>query len=312
MDNCRMLKLEPVSKDMWDEVARACPWATYFHTAAWAGCMADSFSGFTAEGLGCVLGDGAPVVLPCVVKKKKRLLRQGKDYKSMEPGVYGGFMAPRLLAPEELKLLAEAVLRIKGASGRIVETPWQPLNMSAFFISKKLSTHIVALSPDFEALQQKFSRGQKSNLSQARRKEVTVRRAATGQDIDAYFNLYMETVKRWGESAGTVYSKELFVKLFAAEDPHIIFTLAEVESKVVAGIIAFAWGRSIIYWHGAALQEFFKHYPNNLLHAELMAWGCAQGYQVYDMGPSEGLEGVARFKESFGAEAHGFRSYRWK
>ena len=147
------------------------------------------------------------MVLPCVVKKKKRLLRQVKDYKSMEPGVYGGFMAAPPLVPEEIELLAAAVLRIKGSAGRIVETPWQPLNLPAPFISKKLSTHIVELSPDFETLQKQFSRGQKSNLSQARRKHVTVRRAATGQDIDAYFSLYPETVKRWGETAGRCTQK---------------------------------------------------------------------------------------------------------
>jgi hypothetical protein len=307
-----MLKLEPISKNVWADVARACPWASYFHTPAWSGCMADIFPGCTAEALGCTLDDGTAVVLPCVVKKKKRLLRQVKDYKSMEPGVYGGFMAQRLLGTEEIELLAAAVLRIKNSSGRIVETPWQPLNLPGSFISKKLSTHIVALSPDFETLQRKFSRGQKSNLSQARRKQVTVRRAASGQDIETYYAMYMETVKRWGEAAGALYSKELFVKLFKAKDPHIIFTLAEVESRIVAGIIALAWGRSIIYWHGAALQEFFKHYPNNLLHAELMAWGCTNGFQLYDMGPSAGLEGVMRFKESFGAQAHAFKSYRWK
>ena len=307
-----MLKLEPVSKDIWDEVARACSWATYFHTTAWAGCMAETFPGFTAEALGCTLADGTPVVLPCVVKKKKRLLRQVSDYKSMEPGVYGGFIAPRLLAPQEIEKLAAAALRLKGSSGRIVETPWQPLHLPGPFISKKLSTHIVELSPDFETLHKQFSRGQKSNLSQARRKQVTVRRAATEVDIDAYFSLYLETVKRWGDTAGAVYSKELFMKLFKMQDRHIIFTLAEAESRIVAGIIALAWGRTIIYWHGAALQEFFKCYPNNLLHAELMAWGCAKGFKLYDMGPSAGLEGVARFKESFGAQARDFKSYRWK
>jgi hypothetical protein len=297
---------------MWDEVARACPWATYFHTAAWAGCMAETFPGYTAEALGCILADGTPVVLPCVVKKKKRLLRLVKDYKSMEPGVYGGFMAPRPLVPDDIERLAAAVLGIRGASGRMVETPWQPLNLPASFISKNLSTHIVALSPDFDMLQKQFSRGQKSNLSQARRKQVVVRRAETGMDIDAYFSLYTETVKRWGAPAGAVYSKELFARLFAAKDPHIMFRLAEVEGRIAAGIIALAWGRTIIYWHGAALQEFFKHYPNNLLHAELMAWGCANGYLLYDMGPSAGLEGVAKFKESFGAQARDFKSYRWK
>ena len=307
-----MLKLVPVSKNLWDEVARACPWATYFHTPAWADCMADTFPGFSTEALGCMLDDGTAVVLPCVVKKKKRLMRQVNDYKSMEPGVYGGFMAQRLLAPEEIELLAAAALRIKNSSGRIVETPWQPLNLPGSFILKKLSTHIVSLSPDFEMLQNKFSRGQKSNLSQARRKQVIVRRAASEQDIETYYTIYMETVKRWGETARAVYSKELFLKLFRLGDPNIIFNLAEAEGRIAAGIIALAWGRTIMYWHGAALQEFFKHYPNNLLHAELMAWGCANGFQLYDMGSSAGLEGVARFKESFGAQAREFRSYRWK
>ena len=307
-----MLKLEPVEKKLWLETARICPWATYFHSPAWAGCMADMFPEFRAEALGCTLADGTAVVLPAVVKNKKRLLRQVSDYKSMEPGVYGGFIAGRALAAGELEQLGAAVLRLKSSAGRIVETPWQPLNLPAPFVSKKLETHIVELAPDFDSLQKRFSRGQKSNLSQARRKGVTVRRATSTQDIAQYHAVYLESVKRWGETAGAVYAKELFVKLQAAGDPQVQFWLAEAEGRIAAGILALAWGRTIVYWHGAALEQYFKHYPNNLLHAELMAWGCANGYRLYDMGSSAGLEGVARFKESLGAQVRPYRSYRWK
>jgi hypothetical protein len=235
-----------------------------------------------------------------------------RDYKSMEPGVYGGFIAGRVLTAGELHELAAAVLRLKSATGRIVETPWQPLGLPETFMSKKLETHIVHLGADFESLQKQFSRGQKSNLSQARRKQVVVRKAATEQDIDTYYAMYLASVKRWGETAGALYAKELFVQLLTSGDPQVHFNLAEVEGRIAAGILALAWGRTIIYWHGAALEQYFKHYPNNLLHAELMAWGCANGYRLYDMGSSAGLEGVARFKESFGAQVQAYRSYRWK
>lgn len=307
-----MLKLEPVETRLWLETARACPWATYFHSPAWAASMAGLVPEFRAEALGCILDDGTPVVLPAVVKKKKRLLRKALEYKSMEPGVYGGFIAGRMLTAGEIELLAGAVLRLKSTTGRIVDTPWQPLNLPNTFISKKLETHIVQLNPDFEALQKGFSRGQKSNLNQARRKGVTVRLAASRQDIDDYFAIYLESVQRWGETAGEVYGKDLFLRLYGSGDPQIQFWLAEVEGRIAAGVLALAWNHTILYWHGAASEQYFKHYPNNLLHAHIMAWGSQGGYLRYDMGASAGLAGVARFKESFGAQVQPYRSYRWK
>ncbi len=307
-----MLKLEPVDDKLWLETARACPWATYFHGPAWAGAMTKLFPECRAEALGCSLSDGAAVVLPAVAREKKRLFRQAIDYKSMEPGVYGGFIARRALTAQELEELAAAVLQLKNAGGRMVETPWQPLSLPDTFISKKLETHIVELGPDFEALKKQFSRGQKSNLNQARRKGVTVRLAAGGQDIDEYFAIYLESVQRWGTARGGVYPRELFLSLQASADPQVQFWLAEVEGRIAAGVLALAWGSTIVYWHGAAREQYFKHYPNNLLHARIMAWGCENGYSRYDMGSSAGLAGVARFKESLGAQVHAYRSYRWK
>ncbi len=307
-----MLKLEPVEKLIWLQAAKSCPWATYFHSPAWADCLVATYPGFRAEALGCVLSDGTVAVLPALIKERRRLLGRSREYKSMEPGVYGGFIAARVLSEAEIGQLSAAVLKLKGSSGRIVETPWQPLNLPRPFASKQLDTHIVRLQGDFDALQKGFSRGQKSNLSQARRKGITVRPAKSREDIEAYYGMYLDSVRRWGETAGKVYAKELFLHLHALGDPQVLFWTAEAEGRSAAGVLALAWNRTIVYWHGAALQEFFKHYPNNLLHAELMAWGCARGYELYDMGSSAGLAGVARFKESFGAQVHPYKSYRWK
>lgn len=307
-----MLTLEPIDQDLWLETARACPWATYFHGPAWARCLAGVLPASHPRALGCTLADGTAAVLPAVVTEKRRLLRRIADYKSMAPGVYGGFIAGRSLSADELGELAAAVLRLKGAAGRIVETPWQPLDLPGPFSTKQLETHIVELPAEGADLHRRFSRGQKSNLSQARRKGVTVRAAESLRDIDEYFAVYLESVQRWGETAGQVYDKKLFYRLFADGGPQVQFWLAEADGRIVAGVLALAWNTTIVYWHGAALQEFFRHYPNNLLHAEIMARGCAGGFRLYDMGSSAGLAGVARFKESLGARVSRYRSYRWK
>ena len=307
------MKIEnPVSPEAWHAVACKCPWATYFHTPAWASCMAKTFPEYAASGIGFVLDDGTRAVLPAVVREKKRLLGRKKEYKSMEPGVYGGFITEKMLPQDTTDKLSRYLLAMKNASGRIVESPFQPLHLSSQFRSKEMFTHVVDLAPEFESVAGRFSRGQKSNINQGKRKNIAVRPAACEQDIERYCHMYEQTVKRWGGRASEIYPRELFLNLYLQKDPNVHFMLAELEGSAVAGVIALAWNKNIVYWHGCALQEYFKCYPNNVLHAAILERGCSNGFEAYDMGPSMELEGVIKFKESFGARKVNFKSYRWK
>jgi hypothetical protein len=119
-----------------------------------------------------------------------------------------------------------------------------------------------------------------------------VRPAACEQDIERYCHMYEQTVKRWGGRASEIYPRELFLNLYLQKDPTVHFMLAELEGSAVAGVIALAWNKNIVYWHGCALQEYFKCYPNNVLHAAILERGCSNGFEAYDMGPSMELEGV--------------------
>jgi len=180
------------------------------------------------------------------------------------------------------------------------------------FKIKELTTHIVRLSPEFDSVRKNFNRGQKSNLNQARKKNVTVRRAETEDDIEQYDRIYRETLKRWGTGVSRTYPPELFQNLLRMKDPGAGFWLAEVDRTIIAGIIVLSWGHNLVYWHGCALKEYFKYYPNNLLHETVIKWACENRFTHYDMGASTGLDGVRRFKESFGARPVEYKSYRWK
>lgn len=303
---------ESAPTDMWQEVARKCPWATYFHTPQWAAIIVKTFPAFSFASLGFISGSEARGVIPFVARKKKGLANSKKEYKSMEPGVYGGIIADGDIGRDELDQVTSYLLKMKKVSGRIVGTPFKQFDFSPGFKSKDISTHIVALEAEFETLRKKFSRGQKSNINQAKKKKVLVRRAETEDDIAAYDNIYRQTIVRWGEDPAAGYPISLFLNIYRSKDPNACFWLAEVEGKTVAGVIIFSWNKRLIYWHGGALKEYYNYYPNNLLHATVMEWGCRHGFETYDMGASMGLEGVARFKESFGAKPHKFISSRWK
>jgi len=302
----------PVSINFWNDVARACPWATYFHGPQWALCMVKTFPEFAPGGIGFTLDDGTRAVFPSVVREKKGFLKRKKEYKSMEPGVYGGFIADRQLSRECIDSLAAHMLAEKKASGRIVESPFQPLGLGTPFIAKNMFTHVVDLVPGFEVLAGTFSRGQKSNINQAKKKKVAIRQAEREADIEQYYEIYQQTLTRWGDQAGEAYPLEFFFNLYAQKDSGVLFRLAEAEGRMIAGVVLLVWNKKVVYWHGCALQEYFRHYPNNLLHASVIEWGCRSGLDAYDMGPSMGLEGVIKFKESFGARRVHFKAYRWK
>jgi lipid II:glycine glycyltransferase (peptidoglycan interpeptide bridge formation enzyme) len=108
------------------------------------------------------------------------------------------------------------------------------------------------------------------------------------------------------------YPWTLFLNLFEARNPDIKLWLAEKGEKTIAGVIVFYCNTTLIYWHGCSLRDHFDHYPNNLLHAEIIRDACERGYARYDLSPSGGYEGVIKFKDSFAATRVDFSAYHWK
>ncbi len=264
-----MEKLDTVPRDFWHDVAAKCPWATYFHTPGWAEIIAGTFPEFTVSSIGLILDSGSRTVIPSVLRRKKGLLRH-REYKSMEPGVYGGIIADRDLSRDEVAQIDRCILKKRNSSGRLVESPFKQFSLSSRYKSKKMTTHILSLEPGVDLIRKKFSRGQKSNINQAKRKNVAVRRAETEDDVEQYYYIYQQTVERWGTGAKAAYPQRFFMNIFLQKDPDASFWLAEIEGRTVAGIVVLSWNTNIIYWHGCALKEYFKFYPNNLLHSTVI------------------------------------------
>jgi lipid II:glycine glycyltransferase (peptidoglycan interpeptide bridge formation enzyme) len=124
-----------------------------------------------------------------------------------------------------------------------------------------------------------------------------------------YYSVYEDAHRRWGDRATSHYDFELFKNIFEMKSPNIKLWLAKAEQRIIAGALVMYWNRHVVWWHGASLEEYFHYCAANLLNVEIIKNACERGYLYYDFNPSGGHEGVASFKQSFGAERRTI--WRW-
>ncbi len=297
--------------DIWNAVARQSPEVTFYHTPAWHDTVVRTFPEYSTGTLLFSLENGSRALFPCLQTEEKRLLKKKVRIKSSVFGGYGGIISEQPLQPGEMGKIYSHLTGLKAALS-ITTNPFAEDTLPESFITEETCTHALQLPEDPELLSKKLNRGGKSNLNQAVKKGVTVREDASLEAVDTYIALYRDTLQRWGDSTIFTYPDAFFSNLFEAAGEHAKLWLAEADGKIIAGAIVFYWNRVVTYFHGSSLQDYFKHYPNNLLHMEIMRHAVQEGFTLYDFGPSGGQEGVIRFKKSFGAESYTFATGRYK
>ena len=302
----------PPSQEFWEGLLKNCEQATFFHSPVWLEALVKTYPQYTNASLGFTFKSGNRALIPLVADRSRKKIFKKSKHKSMPLGTYGGIISERKLSAEEYRNIQEHLTSGMIDDLTIVGNPLEDYELPEHFLAKGLFTHIISLDADFEQVTKRFSRGHRSNIKQAEKKGVHIRCANSLADFEHYYQIYRETIKRWGEDAGATYPWELFLNLYKSGNPGIRLWLAEKQEIAIAGVLALYCNSTILYWHGSSLREYFDHYPNNLLHAEIIRDGCMQGYRFYDLNPSGGHPGVVKFKESLSAKRVDFKYYHWK
>ncbi|HHX64321.1 MAG TPA: peptidoglycan bridge formation glycyltransferase FemA/FemB family protein [Chloroflexi bacterium] len=146
------------------------------------------------------------------------------------------------------------------------------------------------------------------NIRLSARKEVEVREG-TADDIAAFYRLMEVTGER--DNFG-IHSLEYYHKAYDLFAPHdrVRLFLAYHQDRLLAGLMAYAFGRYAFYMYGASDNEGRELMPNHALQWRAMQWAREKSCVRYDLwgitdsdeGPSAALAGVERFKAGFGGE----------
>jgi hypothetical protein len=319
----RVQSISEASREEWLSAAKACPYATYFHTPYWYGLIAPG-QGHTA--LSVCFDDGASAIIP--IAKVKRMCGLLVDHFSSPGGTYGGWISGSALGEGHVMALLDILISKKNLTFRVnpfdemspsvissltIPSPTEslPIKSSSAPLSTSITitddfTHTLDLTKGEQAIFSGLTKGHRSAIRSAARDGVTVKAAESIDEWERYYNLYMDSVRRWRAGGPSlkprkVYPLSLFKRIYENRTGNEILWLAVKGGEPVAGALFFYWGRHAVSWHGAAASAHFGLRPNNLLYWEILLDAERRGYEIFDFNPSGGYGGVESFKKHFGA-----------
>ncbi len=305
MDSIRIVHEQRPAAALWEEVAAACPYATYFHTHEWADIFFKYSEGRIRPAPRLItFNDGINVLLP--LSRKHYAINAFNIFLSSPAGTFGGWISRDGLSANHTGILIDYLL----AAGNIAwrENPYDPL-LGACSIpgAEDDFTQVVDLTQSEEKLRASASRAHAKALRKALREGVSVTEADGLDDWRQHFRAYESAQVRW-KKAGTEkkhvkpYTWDLFKIIFEKKSPHCKLWCARVKDAVAASVLCFYWNHHAVAWHGSALEEFFSLRPNNLLYQHMIDHARAAGYHWFDCNTPGGLKGVVEFKDNLGTQ----------
>jgi hypothetical protein len=295
-----IVKIQPASPALWDQIWEKCDYATYYHSREWAETWLKYFanSAMVADPKLVTFSDGKTALLPLV--RQRVYWGLYSVYSCCIELGYGGWLSEAELEPEHANLLSRFLLKnLTNLNWRL--NPYDPLTQT-LEVGETCpdETYVIHLVNDFD---QCFAK-QSSSFRKVRKAEkagVQITIANTLAEWQEYYQVYRQSLQRWGEKTISEHGWELFQALFERQSPYIRLWLAKVEGKIVSGAVCLYSKQTVAYWHGASLEEYFHLRPVNLLMYTIMRQARDSGKIWFDFGSSGGLESVANFKKSFGA-----------
>ena len=299
--------VEPGCVDaLWNQVCQQCESATFFHTKTWADVITRTFPQWVPEPLVREFSDGNIVVLPLM--RRKGIVRH--YYESMPPGLYGGplFSEP----PSQFQTQTTLDALNEFSSIIICGNPFSSALSFPVARRRELHTHVLDLRAGGDRIEKGFRKGHRANIAAASRKGVRITLASNLGEVNSYFDVYCNSIARWGQNASGFYPKRLFHNLFQLAEyrQKVKLWLAKYDGRVIAGAWVFYHGGHVVYWHGAMHADYMHCHPVHLMLSEAIKAACEEGFRWFDFNPSGGLQGVEHFKRGFGAEVRAFAGYR--
>jgi FemAB-related protein (PEP-CTERM system-associated) len=285
----------------WDRYVAAHPAGTFFHQWKWREIISTSFGYdplyLKVEGNGEIHG-----VLPLFLV---RSFIFGRSLVALPLAVYGGPLANNAAAEEMLLDKAMEFGRERGA--QYLELRGNPHSQPVLSDTGAKAgakrqkdlyvTFIGEIDPSDEANLSRIPRKQRRMVKQGEKHGL--RFALDNDRLAAFYQIYAVSVRNLGTP---VYGYRYFENIVQSFDDRCKIFLVDYQGKAIAGVLVFFYKDQILPYYGGAVKEYFHLAPSDFMYWELMRYGAAHGYKIFDFGRSKQGTGSFNFKRHWGFE----------
>jgi CelD/BcsL family acetyltransferase involved in cellulose biosynthesis len=299
------MTLEQLSPEAWNAFDEAHKAPTFFARPAWATALAQAIPALQPAALR-VRVNGDTYVLPTVHAAGRRT--PFREHLAFPLGGYTCVLDEHARAAPASHAV-EVIARVAQRVDRLNVIPW-PLAPSAAPAQRTERVHetaIIDCSGGFDAVMKRMRGVTRRMAEQAMRRGVVCARASAGE-LPLYYALLEAASARWPSGRPTI-SYALFARVlqYGGDDAQLWF--ARADGRAVAGGIVLFGAQELFFWSAAMDRDAARYRPSNALNVALLRAACERGVRWYNLGASEGLHGVERFKADLGAESLLYREY---
>lgn len=314
----------PAPREVWRELFQNDPEALPSQSPEWLDCVCalrkcrdvSRFYEFS---------DGQQLVMPVV---SRNWWSQSFSVQASLPPAWGwgGVLTKHSLSPEHLSTVFGDISSRSALSVSLCPNPrqgelWQEARPDGVMTFPRRA-HVLDLEGGWERVWQKrINSGTRRKVRKAERVGVEVEGDTTGRLLGVFYKLFLLSVERWAEQQ----HEPVWLAHWRAQqrDPlrkleylarHLgsqfkVWVAWHDGHAVAASVVLL--GTNADYALGAMDKERAGPvYANYLLHQRAIKDACRLGCHHYHMGESGESEGIAHFKERFGARAYPYSEYR--
>jgi CelD/BcsL family acetyltransferase involved in cellulose biosynthesis len=283
----------------WAEFDALHPAPTFFARPAWASALAYAYPHLRPHPVWAE-ADGTRVLVPLMQTSGGRL--GWREFVGMPLGTYTCGMREdgTVASAGEFEAAVAAIARSCDA---LTLVPW-PLGPVPNSVAARRTSHdtaVIDVSHGAEEALKGVAGVSRRMAGQAARRGVTCAPLRSALGITTYYSMLREAAERWG-LVKPPFPQELLEGLVAYGGNDVEIWFAQCDNHPIAGGVIVFGSQELFFWSAAMRQAFSHLRPSNALNVALIETAAQRNLHWYNLGASEGLPGVERFKRGLGAK----------
>ena len=297
--------VNPADKPDWDDLIRTHSHGSFFHGAAWARTLQDSY-GFTPLYLINSAGEGHSSILPLMEVNSWLTGRRGVALPFTDQ------CEPLTSEPETMRNMIGFALELGSRRGwKTVEWRGGQTYFESAPASVRFYGHSVNLDGDEEQLFGRLASSVRQAIRKAAKSGVRTVISRSREAIETFYRLQCLTRRRHGlPPQPLVFFKNVHRHILGRKQGIVVIAIRE--ERPIAASIYFQLGHQAIYKYGASDEACQNVRAANLVMWEAMLWHARNGARSLHLGrTSIGNAGLRRFKLGWGTTEHPIAYFKY-